>query len=430
MLLHRFRNKLIEGRIFIIRDFDVFRSGNLYRLSDHQYIIRFTDSTFIEEVDEATNVIPPEKFHLHSRDELLQLVDKNEYLPDVIGFLCQFEKAKVYGENKPKRAVLHIYLEERIKIRLTIWDNMVDTIEEKLQEINERTIVIVATSLLPKMFSGTLCLNPSSATKIYLNADFEIIRDFCGRMKYQPEFDHSYKTVASKDSDTRLHSISEMLNFIYNEKEQEKEFTCKATVREVILRNGWNYISCSNCARKMEKTDTTLTCNYCKDSKSVGVLRFRIEVVVDDGRDTTTFVIFDKDAKKITNTTATALMEYKEGDADKDKHDQVPASVLNIVGKTFKFQIKITQYNFRAKYQSFTVSRILDDTLATEIEEPQQKTSSKKAREAVAQHLQNLKRRSLSGASSKGTGKNQACRIWKNQSSYPTTSLSKNTIYM
>ncbi|KAL8535210.1 hypothetical protein ACS0TY_011005 [Phlomoides rotata] len=63
-------------------------------------------------------------------------------------------------------------------------------------------------------------------------------------------------------------------------------------------------MSCSKCFRKMKKANSSLNCSNCNDSHSVGVLRFRLEVEVDDGRDCTTFVIFDKDAKQLTTSTA------------------------------------------------------------------------------------------------------------------------------
>ncbi|KAL8491743.1 hypothetical protein ACS0TY_023366 [Phlomoides rotata] len=126
----------------------------------------------------------------------------------------------------------------------------------------------------------------------------------------------------------------------------------------------------------MEKANSTLNCNNYNDSQSVGVLRFRLEVGVDDGKDCTTFVIFYKDAKQMTKTIAVDLMAENGEDTVKDGRDQAPVSTLNIVGKTYKFQVKVTSYNFRAKYQSFTVSRILSDISEPGTEEPHQKKNS------------------------------------------------------
>ncbi|KAL8533607.1 hypothetical protein ACS0TY_009856 [Phlomoides rotata] len=124
----------------------------------------------------------------------------------------------------------------------------------------------------------------------------------------------------------------------------------------------------------MEKANSSLNCSNCNDSHPVGVLRFRLEVEVDDGRDCTTFVIFDKDAKQLTKSTV-ELMAKNGEDTVQDGRDRAPTSFLNIVGKTYKFQVKVTPYNFRAKYQSFTVSRIMNITDPATEEHLQKKIS-------------------------------------------------------
>ncbi|KAL8541071.1 hypothetical protein ACS0TY_002380 [Phlomoides rotata] len=103
--------------------------------------------------------------------------------------------------------------------------------------------------------------------------------------------------------------------------------------------------------------------------------RFRLEVEVDDGRDCTTFVISDKDAKQLTKSTTAELMAKNGENTVQDGRDRAPTNVLNIVGKTYKFQVKVTPYNFRAKYQSFTVSRIMNISDPVIEEHPQKKIS-------------------------------------------------------
>ncbi|KAL8503358.1 hypothetical protein ACS0TY_022191 [Phlomoides rotata] len=99
----------------------------------------------------------------------------------MIGYLCKVETPAPSGPNQSKRVILHIYMEEGIKLRLTIWDGLTDSFKAKFREIDERTIVIIATSILPKSFGGKPCLNASSSTKIYLNGDFEDVKDFRAR---------------------------------------------------------------------------------------------------------------------------------------------------------------------------------------------------------------------------------------------------------
>ncbi|KAL8498562.1 hypothetical protein ACS0TY_021774 [Phlomoides rotata] len=266
------RDNLREEGIFLIRDFEVFRSGIHYKITDHDYMIRFTDATTLEETVEENFLIPSEKFHLHSHSDLLSLMDKIDVLPDMISFLCKVDTHAPSGANQSKRVILHICMEEGINLRLTIWDALADSFATKFREIDERNIVIIATR--------KLCLSASSSTKIYLNGDFEVVKDFRTRHNVHPEIEDG----ESKNNDPNEYSIPEILSFISHEKEQGED-------------------------------------------------------TVQDGR------------------------------------DRAPTSVLNIVGKTYKFQVKVTPYNFRAKYQSFTVSRIMNITDPTTEEHLQKKIS-------------------------------------------------------
>lgn len=57
------------------------------------------------------------------------------------------------------------------------------------------------------------------------------------------------------------------------------------------------------------------------------------------------------------------------GEAERHQIQTTPPECLrSIIGKTCKFQIKITEYNFTARRQTFTVSRIIADESA--LEEP------------------------------------------------------------
>ncbi|KAL8462938.1 hypothetical protein ACS0TY_033812 [Phlomoides rotata] len=255
----------------------------------------------------------------------------------MIGFLCKVDTRTLWTDQsqksnsshlrgRPPHSLPQIFAFERrgIKLRLTIWEGLADSFLAKVKDIDERTIVILATSLLPKSFGGKLCINASSSTKIYLNADFEDVKDFRAR--------HKLKTVIKMVKATSMIHVCIVF---------PKYYTSFPTKKS----------------------------------------RFRLEVEVEDESDTATFVIFYKDAKQMMKTTAAALMTEKDQDAVKDDHDRAPVSILNIVGKMYQFLVKVTPYNFRVKYQSFTVSRIVEDISKFDTEETHQKKSlvSKKA---------------------------------------------------
>ncbi|CAN8289333.1 unnamed protein product, partial [Cochlearia groenlandica] len=129
--------------------------------------------------------------------------------------------------------------------------------------------------------------------------------------------------------------------------------------------NGWNYISCTGCKSNMEESGTSLVCtnNKCIKPLNVGLIRYRFEVSVSDTTGTTTFVIFDDAVKKLIAKTAGDLMVELTGDGGQVAPTERPQCLLDLVGRKCKFQIKVTDYNFKAIRQTFTVSRILEDNI-------------------------------------------------------------------
>uniref|UniRef100_A0A1J3F4X7 Replication protein A 70 kDa DNA-binding subunit B/D first OB fold domain-containing protein n=1 Tax=Noccaea caerulescens TaxID=107243 RepID=A0A1J3F4X7_NOCCA len=82
--LHKFRNKLEEGKLFKISVFDVKKNQHNYRLSDNAYKIYFSDKTAMDEVESDKYSIPTEYFRIRPFKDIEVLADKGESLPDVV----------------------------------------------------------------------------------------------------------------------------------------------------------------------------------------------------------------------------------------------------------------------------------------------------------------------------------------------------------
>lgn len=74
---------------------------------------------------------------------------------------------------------------------------------------------------------------------------------------------------------------------------QKADFLCKARIVSVLQQNDWSPVSCTGCSRKLENYVTSLHCNRCVSPNVTGVIRSHAKLVVDDGKDTATFVVFD-----------------------------------------------------------------------------------------------------------------------------------------
>ncbi|KAL8538633.1 hypothetical protein ACS0TY_000595 [Phlomoides rotata] len=236
-------------------------------------MIRFTDATILEETIEENFLIPSEKFRLRSHSDLLSLMDKIDVLPEMIGFLCKVDTPAPSGANQSKRVILHICMEEGINLSLTIWDALVDSFATKFSEIDERYIVIIATSILQKSFGDRMFIMKLKTT---------------------------LKTVRAKPM---IPMNIELLKY-YPSSTTKKSRINLPFMRALFFTNNGS----------LEVTPA---------------VRYNFNKIMDE-------------------------------DTVQVGRDRVSTSVLNIVGKTYKFQVKVTPYNFRAKYQFFTVSRIMN----------------------------------------------------------------------
>ncbi|CAN6856829.1 unnamed protein product [Brassica oleracea var. botrytis] len=140
-------------------------------------------------------------------------------------------------------------------------------------------------------------------------------------------------------------------------KTQEADFICYARVVEVLRQNGRSFVFCTGCSRKLDKSGTFFRCNRCDNPNVTGVIKYRVELSVDDGSDNATFVVFDRKMLKLTKQDAAvlALDEMNGGGGD-----ELPHCLKELDGKDFVFQIRVTPYNFTSNHRTFTVSGISD----------------------------------------------------------------------
>ncbi|KAH0870838.1 hypothetical protein HID58_077860, partial [Brassica napus] len=87
-------------------------------------------------------------------------------------------------------------------------------------------------------------------------------------------------------------------------------------------------------------------------------LLFLVELAVDDGKDSATFVVFDKEMTKLTKQEAAVLALDENSNGGED---YLPSCLEGLTGKEFVFQIRVMPFNFTPNHRTFTVSTITED---------------------------------------------------------------------
>ncbi|CDY17424.1 BnaC09g21130D [Brassica napus] len=125
-------------------------------------------------------------------------------------------------------------------------------------------------------------------------------------------------------------------------------------ILEVLSQNGWYYVSCTRCSKKLDRSAASLRCNQCVNHNVTNVVKYHVELLVDDGNNYATFVVFDKEMLKLAKQDAAALLldEVNSGVGKKLKAE--------LGGTDLDFHIRVTPHNFSPDHCTFTVSAASD----------------------------------------------------------------------
>ncbi|VFQ72110.1 unnamed protein product [Cuscuta campestris] len=85
--------------------------------------------------------------------------------------------------------------------------------------------------------------------------------------------------------------------------------------------------------------------------------RYRLEALVKDKTEVTKFIIFDDEAEKLIGQSAISLYDMEDKLEDEDSQGQLPGLIGNLIGQTFVFHVRLTEYNRTAYTQSFGASK-------------------------------------------------------------------------
>ncbi|CAN8242671.1 unnamed protein product [Cochlearia groenlandica] len=335
---------LREGAIVHIRNFEVANRTNMYKTTENPLTIRFLPTTTILEVPDIQLTIEREKFMLRDLQQLQTLTNTNQELPDVVGHIKMVQGPNIEDSTSTQRLVVRFQLDMSKTVNLTLWDDAAATFRAHLASDDKRSSIMVVTSVNPKIFGGNLFLNSTSATRFYFDPTIPAIHTLQNILGIVSSTDYPTTDTSSGLSKKERVTIPELQAYIAatNEGSQDADFLCKATVLGVLPNNGWSYISCSSCSRKLDKKGTGLRCNHCALSTVTGIVRYRVELAVNDGHGEAAFVVFDNEMTKLTNkTAATVTLEAvpqnvtpKQANAKMARHEYLPKKTPANCGST------------------------------------------------------------------------------------------------
>ncbi|KAF3555014.1 hypothetical protein F2Q69_00011625 [Brassica cretica] len=256
------------------------RCTNMYKITEHPFVIRFMPQTTIDEVIENALIINLEKFMLRKFDYFQALANTNLELLVVVGQFQYVQILDLKDATVTSQVVVRFVIEP-VVVYLSLWDDAGAMFRGLFNSGERAESVMVVTTVNPKIFGGNLYLSSTPATKFYFDLVLQAITDLEGPVgEVFPFIDTKDEEIKKKE----FVSIGDLNKFISNsdDKTHEADFICKARVVEVLQQNGRSFVSCSGCSTEFEKSGTSLHCNRCVNPNVTEVIKEILKLTKQD----------------------------------------------------------------------------------------------------------------------------------------------------
>ncbi|CAL9241527.1 unnamed protein product [Arabidopsis halleri] len=270
-LIEKFGAQLCEGSLIEICNFNVQDCNKNYKVSDHKFQMILTERTTITSVDQNFCKISLENFRFRNHEDLAKLKDMTQHLYDVIGYIKKIKKSDVRTHDTPTL--------RRVTLTLLLEGGMEITATiwaeqaEQAEQLEDKYRVVGSDNIVLIMTSV-------------------LIKTYQGAI------------CLSASSGTKFYL--------------SREFDPVTTFRKSFSYDGGCLV---NLGSMIEQAPMNIS--------------FKIEVIVDDGDDSATLVIFDQDGSQITGTTA----EDIKRNSGEEELKGIPKSLRTIIGETYLFAL-------------------------------------------------------------------------------------------
>ncbi|XP_024004957.1 uncharacterized protein LOC18030405 [Eutrema salsugineum] len=194
--------------------------------------ILFTDITEIRSLPDISLPIKKEKFRLCSYEDFLSLANSNIELPDVVGQVLSIQGANLDDPNSNQKIVLLLLMKE----------NSILELDGRNKVLRNPMLAMVA------KFMKTMGIDAKTA---------------------QPTIDKNPNAT----TDMVTWNLKQITQYLSGGDNKGKEVKCIAKIEGISARNGWHYVSCGKCSKKLTRSTTTFVCNSCNNPNAIGIIK-------------------------------------------------------------------------------------------------------------------------------------------------------------
>ncbi|CAN6887686.1 unnamed protein product [Brassica oleracea] len=354
------------GSVYKLRNFFGSRNKAQFSVADHIAIVSFSWNSDLSVLENPPVLIPEDRFRFHSFEEFMANCDSKD---------CVGHMRLVNGQTLTDHTVLdevaiaekrhlcvHVQTHDGPVMKLYLWDNAASEFCQKFKSYGRTPHVLLVTTVNPKLLGGTLCLTSMSSSRVFMDDDVQPSKDYFEWLSSNTGI--ANRIAAEVVTKHETVTLEELFSYIKQEASKVAWFECTATIDDVVQGSSWYYVSWGGFNSKAVKGPTSLMCNNkkCEKSEVTGVPQYLTKISIYDKREQAVFVILGNAGKELTGKHAVELVanffESNEG-AGADHYVPVPQALLDTIGQTGKFIVKVSDHNLKGKTQTITVTKIL-----------------------------------------------------------------------
>ncbi|WZZ57760.1 hypothetical protein YC2023_057867 [Brassica napus] len=356
------------GGTYRLNKFFGSKSKPIYRVAEPDVTISFSWNSVLYNLEDSSINFPEDRFRIHGYREFEAASDQRgdlygKFSPALIHIdvlidsrvLPRIVDGPLLDETEivaSRRVELHVQTHDDPVLKLYLWDKAAFQFCEKFKASVGTARVILVTTLNPKRFGGVLSLSSMASSRIFLDSDVQEARSYLS----------CYYDIIISDLtfSTRLDSNLDVANMVIAE--VVAWFECTSTIDDVVHGSGWYYIGCGVCHTKATKGPTTLMCKKCGKSDIDVVAQYLSKLSVYDQKDQAVFVLLGDAGEELTGKKAAELVEryyHANEDVGEDHIVPVPQAMIDTIGQTRKFIVKVSDHNLNGKSQTLTVTKVL-----------------------------------------------------------------------
>ncbi|KAL0798852.1 hypothetical protein Bca101_054027 [Brassica carinata] len=336
---------LKAGALYRLNSFFGSKSKPIYRVADPEVTICFSWNSVLSLIEESSVRFPDDRYRVHGYEEFDAACDLRGQLYDYVGHIkllngqvpsdgLRLDESEIAAS---RRVDLHVQTHDQPVLKVCLWDKAASEFCEKFNASEGTARVILVTTLNPKRF-GVLTLSSMAPSRVFLDNDVE---------------------------ETRVY-----LSWLNSNLDVASRVNAEAT-----------------------RGPTTLMCKKCGKAEIVGVAHYLSKLSVYDHNDQGVFVLLGDAGEELTGKKAGELVEgyYQANEGLEGDHMvPVPQAMIDTIGQTRKFVVKVSKHNLEAKTQTLTVTKVLPietpeprASLGEEVDEEPDGGSETRGEEAV-----------------------------------------------